>query len=140
MSEQFLPTARERRAAEAAAMGEAYEEEVAIALEEYKGPIREYIVLNAPRNEIKKRFQSFLTTFLDHNQRSVYSAKIRRMCEGTLVFQDARDFCQSREKVSKFLLWILVTATRFLQFGLPMPRLKCYRYVLRDGICLWRVS
>ena len=82
LSEQFLPTARERRAAEAAAMGEAYDEEVAIVLEEYKGPIREYIVLNGPRNEIKKRFQSFLTTFLDQHQRSVYSAKIRRMCEG----------------------------------------------------------
>ena len=47
--------------------------------------IREWVCLQAPRNEIKNRFKLFVKTFVDHHGKSVYRDTIKFMCEGMAV-------------------------------------------------------
>ncbi|KAL6063587.1 MCM DNA helicase complex subunit [Balamuthia mandrillaris] len=50
-----------------------------INLGEKKGPLREWIVMDAPRRQIALHFRRFLTTF-DSGQGKVYPARISSMC------------------------------------------------------------
>ena len=59
-------------------MEEMFEED--INLEDYKGPLREYIARDGPRREIGRRFARFLKEFVDKDGHEVYSVRIRKMC------------------------------------------------------------
>jgi len=79
-------TARKRRHAERAAEREYEDDEEMIEsienLEDMKGhPVREWVVMPAPRLEIRNRFKQFLKTFCDERGDSVYRNKIKQMCE-----------------------------------------------------------
>eukprot|EP00698_Gefionella_okellyi_P017986 TRINITY_DN5349_c0_g1_i1.p1 TRINITY_DN5349_c0_g1~~TRINITY_DN5349_c0_g1_i1.p1 ORF type:complete len:910 (-),score=254.80 TRINITY_DN5349_c0_g1_i1:47-2776(-) len=112
MDREYLPTLAARRQAQQ--LGEASEQEVSIALEDYKGPIREYIVLGAPRNEIKKRFKQFLTTFLDRNHRPVYSQKIQDMCSRQLESLEV-SFVDLSRGVSLLAIWVADAPNEMLE-------------------------
>ncbi|KII62739.1 DNA replication licensing factor mcm2 [Thelohanellus kitauei] len=52
------------------------------SLEDTRGhPINVWVSMMAPRNEIKKRFKKFLTTFKDESGHFMYQERITRMCE-----------------------------------------------------------
>jgi len=79
-------TARKMRLAERAAEREYEDDDEMIEsienLEDMKGhTVREWVVMAAPRLEIKNRFKQFLKTFCDDRGESVYRNKIRIMCE-----------------------------------------------------------
>lgn len=80
------PSSRKRRRAERAAEREYEDDEEMIEsienLEDMKGhTVREWVVMAAPRLEIKNRFKQFLKTFCDERGDSVYRNKIKQMCE-----------------------------------------------------------
>lgn len=58
--------------------------QVEINLEDdHYGPLREWIVLDAPRREIARRFCMFLATYVDHNHNyPIYKERIQTMCLG----------------------------------------------------------
>jgi DNA replication licensing factor MCM2 len=51
-----------------------------VALEDRKGPLREWIVLDANRREIARRYRTFLRTYVDHHGRNIYAERIKSMC------------------------------------------------------------
>ena len=87
----MAPASRRRRIAEHAAQGDIDLGDDIVEsvenLEDMKGhTVREWVCLQAPRNEIKNRFKLFLKTFVDHHGKSVYRDKIKLMCEGMVVY------------------------------------------------------
>jgi DNA replication licensing factor MCM2 len=70
---------RRRRRVEDAQAGYEDDTEVEINLEEYRGPIKEWIVRDAVQREIKRQFSRFLKTFTDANGDLVYRQRIREM-------------------------------------------------------------
>ncbi|KAI8997949.1 MCM2/3/5 family-domain-containing protein [Gaertneriomyces semiglobifer] len=46
-----------------------------------RGPLNEWVILEGPRQTIKREFHHFLTSFVDANGDSVYGERIREMCE-----------------------------------------------------------
>lgn len=50
-----------------------------------RGTLNEYVVMEGPRQSIRRDFQHFLTSFLDANGESVYGERIKSMCEGANV-------------------------------------------------------
>ena len=51
-------------------------------LDDRKGhPLREWISLDGPRREIKKRFKGFLQRTVDENGNNIHSERISRMCQ-----------------------------------------------------------
>jgi DNA replication licensing factor MCM2 len=56
------------------------EDEEPINLEDKKGPLREWIVLDGPRREIARRYRNFLRTYVDEHGHNVYIERIKTMC------------------------------------------------------------
>jgi DNA replication licensing factor MCM2 len=63
------------------------------ALRDVKGPLADYVVMEAPSKSIRNEFHRFLTSYVDENSfvadilllgNSVYGDRIRAMCEGIL--------------------------------------------------------
>lgn len=55
-------------------------------LEDTKGKsIKDWVMMAAPRNEIKNRFKSFLRTYTDSNGSCLYRERIKHMCESNQV-------------------------------------------------------
>ncbi len=52
------------------------------ALRDVKGPLSEYVLLEAPQRSIKNEFHRFLTSFVNEQGASVYGDRIKAMCEG----------------------------------------------------------
>lgn len=74
--------ARRRRIEDGAAGGfdEDEEEEEPFNLENFDVPLREWIALEGPRNEVKRRFKHFLRSYMDRSGDTVYDSRITRMC------------------------------------------------------------
>ncbi len=53
-----------------------------IAEIEKKGPVREWVQMEAPRRHIAKKFHSFLSSFVDDKGNAIYSRRISEMCAG----------------------------------------------------------
>jgi DNA replication licensing factor MCM2 len=51
-----------------------------IDLKSRKGPLREWIVMEAPRKEIARRFRNFLASYVDSKGNCIYAERIRNMC------------------------------------------------------------
>ena len=51
-----------------------------VNLDDFKGPLREWIAMDAPRREIQRRFRQFLVTFVDAKGTCVYPQRISEMC------------------------------------------------------------
>ncbi len=58
------------------------EEESLVNLEDFDGPLREWLDEDRVRREIKNRFKSFLTSFADTSGTAIYPVQIRKMCQG----------------------------------------------------------
>jgi len=52
-----------------------------VNLEDFDGPLREWLDEDRVRREIKNRFKSFLTSFTDTAGNAVYPNKIKQMCQ-----------------------------------------------------------
>jgi DNA replication licensing factor MCM2 len=56
-----------------------------INLNDFKGPLAEYLAMEAPRREVRRRFKSFLAEFIPPDQsRPYYPPVIRDMCTSNL--------------------------------------------------------
>ncbi len=53
-----------------------------MGLADRKGPLREWVVMDAPRRQIAKQFHTFLTSFVDEKGIPVYTRRISEMCAG----------------------------------------------------------
>lgn len=51
------------------------------ALREVKGPLAEYLAMEAPKKTIMNEFHRFLTSYVNENGISVYGERIKLMCE-----------------------------------------------------------
>ena len=51
------------------------------ALRDVKGPLGEYVLMEAPARSIRNEFHRFLTSFVNEHGSSVYGDKIKAMCE-----------------------------------------------------------
>merc|ERR1719223_2274465 len=51
------------------------------ALRDVKGPLSEYVLMEAPSRSIRNEFHRFLTSFVNEHGHSVYGDKIKAMCE-----------------------------------------------------------
>ena len=47
-------------------------------------PLSEYVLMDGPRQALRKTFHEFLTQFVDSAGKSVYGERIKRMCECTV--------------------------------------------------------
>jgi predicted N-acyltransferase len=59
-----------------------FQDDEHVALEDRKGPLREWIVLDANRREIARRYRTFLRTYVDRHGRNIYAERIKAMCAG----------------------------------------------------------
>ncbi|KAJ3288170.1 MCM DNA helicase complex subunit, partial [Borealophlyctis nickersoniae] len=57
------------------------EVEFPIGIQDVKGPLRDYLTLEGPRQSIRREFHNFLTSFTDEKGESVYGERIKAMCE-----------------------------------------------------------
>jgi hypothetical protein len=55
-----------------------------IAEIEKKGPVREWVQMEAPRRHIAKKFHSFLSSFVDDKGNAIYTRRISEMCAGII--------------------------------------------------------
>ena len=62
----------------------AAEHESLVNLEDFDGPLREWLDEDRVRLEIRNRFKSFLTSFVDNSGTAIYPLQIRQMCQGTV--------------------------------------------------------
>jgi len=56
------------------------EEEQYVNLDDFRGPLEEYLAMEAPRTEIKRRFRMFLREFTDESNQPLYPRLISSMC------------------------------------------------------------
>lgn len=83
--EDMRPTRRQRLGLERAAAGDLEGEEedyedIPLKLEEFTGPLREWLQNEPVRREVAKRFRNFLHHFTDHSSETVYNTTIAHMC------------------------------------------------------------
>eukprot|EP01084_Bolivina_argentea_P100198 179967_1 len=52
-----------------------------VNLEDFDGPLREWLDEDRVRREIKMRFKNFLTSYTDTSGNAVYPPKVRQMCQ-----------------------------------------------------------
>jgi hypothetical protein len=64
-----------------------YKVEGEINLQEKRGPLKEWIVLDGPRREVGSRFRRFLATFTGNSHHPIYKDKIQGMCLGILLLR-----------------------------------------------------
>lgn len=57
------------------------QQEHLVNLEDFDGPLREWLDEDRVRREIKNRFKSFLTSFTDTAGNAVYPNKVKQMCQ-----------------------------------------------------------
>eukprot|EP01084_Bolivina_argentea_P100194 179958_1 len=57
------------------------QQENLVNLEDFDGPLREWLDEDRVRREIKNRFKSFLTGYTDRSGNAVYPNKIKQMCQ-----------------------------------------------------------
>ncbi|KAJ3033682.1 MCM DNA helicase complex subunit [Rhizophlyctis rosea] len=57
------------------------EVEIPAGIHDVRGPLNEYIVMEGPRQSIRRDFHHFLTSYVDENGESVYGERIKAMCE-----------------------------------------------------------
>ncbi|TPX64282.1 hypothetical protein SpCBS45565_g06016 [Spizellomyces sp. 'palustris'] len=55
--------------------------EVPADIGDVRGPLNEWVVMEGPRQTIKREFHHFLTSFVNENGESVYGERIKAMCE-----------------------------------------------------------
>ena len=53
-----------------------------VNLEDFDGPLREWLDEDRVRREIQNRFKSFLTSYVDTSGNAVYPNKVKQMCQG----------------------------------------------------------
>lgn len=56
------------------------EEESYVNLDEFKGPLIDWLLMEAPRREIRRRFRQFLSNFMDEHGKYIYAERIMDMC------------------------------------------------------------
>ena len=54
-----------------------------VNLEDFDGPLREWLDEDRVRREIQNRFRHFITGFTDNSGNAVYPERIKEMCQGT---------------------------------------------------------
>jgi hypothetical protein len=64
-----------------------------IAEIEKKGPVREWVQMEAPRRHIAKKFHSFLSSFVDDKGNAIYTRRISEMCAGTAARSSSTRAC-----------------------------------------------
>ncbi|KAI8826242.1 MCM2/3/5 family-domain-containing protein [Fimicolochytrium jonesii] len=57
------------------------EVEVPADISDVRGPLNEWVIMDGPRQTIKREFHHFLTSFVNEQGESVYGERIRNMCE-----------------------------------------------------------
>ena len=77
-----IPEALRRGQADEFAEFATEQEESLVNLEDFDGPLREWLDEDRVRREIKNRFKSFLTSFSDPAGTAIYPVQIRKMCQG----------------------------------------------------------
>lgn len=55
--------------------------EVPADIADIRGPLNEWVIMDGPRQAIKREFHHFLTSFVNENGESVYGSLINQMCE-----------------------------------------------------------
>ena len=105
--DDFRP--RRRRRVEDAQTGfdeeEGEEPDVAINLEEPRGPVKEFISEEAVRREIKRQFRRFLLQFTDDNGDAIYAQRLRDMVRAnmsTLVV----DYVDLAHWIPQVAIWV----------------------------------
>lgn len=58
------------------------QQENLVNLEDFDGPLREWLDEDRVRREIKNRFKNFLTSFSDTSGMAIYPNKVKQMCQG----------------------------------------------------------
>jgi DNA replication licensing factor MCM2 len=59
-------------------------------LGDVKGPLSDYIMLEAPSKTIRNEFHRFLTSFVNEKGVSVYGERINNMCTGSQCIMKPR--------------------------------------------------
>ena len=68
--------------------GSQEQHENVVNLEDFDGPLREWLDEDRVRREIQNRFRHFLTGFTDNSGNAVYPMEIKQMCQGTMSMND----------------------------------------------------
>lgn len=79
-----IPEALRRPLSDEFAVYAAEHEESLVNLEDFDGPLREWLDEDRVRREISNRFKTFLTSFVDNSGTQIYPLQIRQMCQGTV--------------------------------------------------------
>lgn len=67
-------------AGEGGDLAEVEDDEGYLNLDDYKGPVREWLALEAPQREVRRRFRNFLSDYKSSNGIATYANKINLMC------------------------------------------------------------
>eukprot|EP00743_Colponemidia_sp_Colp-15_P001012 GILK01001118.1.p1 GENE.GILK01001118.1~~GILK01001118.1.p1 ORF type:complete len:891 (+),score=144.69 GILK01001118.1:49-2721(+) len=99
---------RQQQRAEAAADGTLEpqdEDDEYYSLEDYKGPVRQWLALERTQREVKRRFRKFLTDFQDAQGRVVYAEKIKSMCADNRQSLEI-SYTHLTQKVPILAIWV----------------------------------
>lgn len=100
---------RRRRRVDAAQAGfdedEGEEPDVAINLEEPRGPVREFIAEEAVRREIKRQFRRFLLQHTDDVGDTVYAQRLRDMVRSNTASLEV-DYVDLANRVPQVAIWV----------------------------------
>lgn len=100
---------RRRRRVEDAQAGfedeEGAEPDVAIDLEEPRGPIKEFIATEAVQREIKRQFSRFLLTHVDEAGDAVYSQRLRDVVRSNTSSLEV-DYVDLANKIPQVAIWV----------------------------------
>lgn len=100
---------RRRRRVEDAQAGfdedDADEPDVAINLEEPRGPVKDFIAEEAVRREIKRQFRRFLLQFADENGDAIYAQRLRDMVRANKSTLEV-DYVDLAHWVPQVAIWV----------------------------------
>jgi len=72
---------QQRMRAEYSEFAGAQEQEQLVNLEDFDGPLREWLDEDRVRREIKNRFKNFLTSYTDNSGDAIYPLAVKQMCQ-----------------------------------------------------------
>ena len=81
------------------------EPDVAINLEEPRGPVREFLAQDAVRREVKRQFKKFLMQYTDDSGDFVYTQRVRDMVRANACSLEV-DYVDLANRVPQVAIWV----------------------------------